>query len=217
MPPAPMKLATLLIGLTLLFPGLLFGQGMVERAELDAQIDPQTQTVYAKAGLLLRNPGSEPLDVIEFGVPAPLGSRTEVKSVWDRDGQLAWRSDPVEEKQPRTLQVALRSLLKPGKKIRLVVSFETNLEGMAAGAAASVSASGAQLATTGWYPLPVGSGPMPPESLRLTVRLPKEWRVVAPEKVKKIHAGTALTTYEIGLDEVRPEQILLRAGPGGPP
>lgn len=214
----------LLVGLLLALP--VSAQWRVERVELTAQIDPQLQSLYAKARLLLQNESHAPVDLLEVVFPAPLGARTEPTAVWDRESQLAWRSDPPEaESAPRTVQVALRSRLRPGGKTDIVIRFELSLEGWGAREApVGISAEQVDLASTGWYPLPPSRSRAGsprrlerPEALRLTVRLPRDWRVHSPAKAKRIGNGTLLAGYEVKLKPVPESGTLLGArAPAGP-
>lgn len=208
----------LLVGWLLQAPAPLAAQIEVERVELSVRIDAPLHSLYTQARLLLRNRGPRSPAVLELAFPAPLGPRVRPGAVWDRKGELPWRSDPVEADSTRPLRVELRSPLAPGKRLVVVVSYDLNLKGfLSSGAALSVSRDGAQLPTTGWYPLPEGSPPASPQALRLTVRLPKEWQVTAPVKLKQLRDGTALASYELRLRPVEPGQWLLRAGQTLPP
>lgn len=203
----------------LLTPALAVAQVTVEKVELNVQLDPRFQAVYAKAKLVLRNHSGRSYDVLKFSFPAPLGSHVEVSSVWDREGDLAWRGDLTgKEEAEQVLLVVLRSALAPGKKRVLVVSYDVNLGGSnATDAPVVISSKGARLLTTGWYPLPTGSDPAVPGRLRLAVRLPKEWQVTAPVKLKRLRNGTALASYELRLETIEPGEVLLRAVPSPPP
>lgn len=183
----------------------------VERLELDARIDPGGPGLFAKANMVLRNHSSAPVELVDFQIPAPLGARTLVENVWDRNGQLAWRSDAVEADQPLAITVALRLPLTPGDRKRIVVSFAIRLAGLSAPAAAQVSAQSARLATTGWYPALVGPEPALPEWVRLTVRLPKDWRVEGATRPKRVLVGEASASYELTLDHLPPEGLLFSA------
>lgn len=213
-----LRLALLLSGFWLLPPAPLAAQLRAERVELDVQIDPNLQALYVQAKLEIHNRGGKALDILELEFPAPLGSRLQVKTAWDEGGELAWRSDPVEETVPRPLRVVLRSPLAPGRKRLVVVSYELSLNGFAHPAAAAVvSEDSARLSTTGWYPWPRNSDPAAPQTLRLTVRLPKQWRVAAPTRLKKIREGTALAIYELEIKRVEPGRLVFQAGAAGPP
>lgn len=207
-------LLLLLAGTLLATPVLPAAELEVERVELSVQLDPEAQALYATARLFLRNPGHPALDILDFTVPAPLGERFDCRSVWVRKGELAWRLDPVEDSAAARLRVALLSPLKAGKKLVIGVSYEVDLEGLSPpDAPASVAPHNARLSTTGWYPLPAGTGSATPERLRLAVRLPKDWRVNAPVKVKRITDGSALASYEVELKHFAPGQLLVGATP----
>ena len=183
---------------------------VVERLELDARLDPSGPALFAKANMVLRNRSRAPIDLVEFQLPAPLGAQTVVENVWDRNGQLAWRSDPVEASQPLSITVALRLPLSPGDRQRIVVSFATKFEGLTVPAAAQVSRQTARLATTGWYPALVSPESAAPQWIRLTVRLPKDWTVEGPTKPKRVLEGAATASYEITLAQVTPDGLLFR-------
>ena len=183
----------------------------VERLELDARIDPGGPALYAKANMVLRNRSHAPVELVEFQLPAPLGARTIVENVWDRDGQLAWRSDAVEADQPLAITVALRLPLPPGDRKRIVISFATKMEGLSAPAAAQVSARNAQLATSGWYPALADPGATPPEWIRLTVRLPKTWHIEGATRPKRVFQGDASASYEVTVTHVASDGVLFRA------
>lgn len=183
----------------------------VERLELDARIDPSGPALYAKANMVLRNRSRAPVELVEFQLPAPLGARTVVENVWDRNGQLAWRSDAVEADQPLAITVALRLPLPPGDRQRIVISFAMKLEGLAPPTAAQVSAQSARLATSGWYPALADAGAAQPEWIRLTVRLPKDWRVEGATKPKRVLVGEASASYEITLQHLTPDALLFAA------
>jgi hypothetical protein len=190
----------------------------IERLELDARLEPQARAVYARATFFLRNRSYSSPDVLEFDFPAALAGRVRLGSVWDRNGELSWRADEVNPDGTRRLRVEVRAPLFPGKKLVVVVSYDLDLEGFAAAQdALQLTAESARLATTGWYPLPRGSEPDLPRRLRLTVRLPKEWQVAAPAKLKRLRDGTALASYELELQRVEPGQLLFRAGAVLPP
>lgn len=215
--PAPCGVL-LLASTWLLAPAPVAAQWGVERVDLSARIDPGAHALYAKASLVLRNRSREMLNTVELAFPAPLGSRIQVKNVWDRRGELPWRSDPVEAKEPRLLLMGLRAALPPGKKLLVVVSYDVDLQSFTVAKAALVLwADGARLETTGWYPLPTDSGRTVPRRLRLAIRLPKQWQVVAPVRIKQLRNGTALASYEVELNRVEPSQLLLRAGTAPPP
>ena len=202
---------SLLLG-TAPLPGRAAGAPVgVERLELDARLDPSGPALYAKANMVLRNRSRAPVELVEFQLPAPLGARTTVENVWDRNGQLAWRSDSVEADQPLAITVALRLPLAPGDRQRIVVSFAMKLEGLESPAAAQVSAQSARLATSGWYPALAGSEPALPEWIRLTVRLPKDWRVEGATRPKRVMEGTASSSYEVTLGHMTPDALLFGA------
>lgn len=210
-------LTALLVGWWLLPPAAFATELAVERVDLEAQVVPQRQALYAKATLVLRHAGSEPLEEIELEFPAPLGPRLRVRAVWDRKGALGWTTSYPEEEAPRTLLVALSSPLLPGKKCTVVVGYDLDLKDLpATGAPLGVEPDSAWLATTGWYPLPAASESALPQALRLTVRVPREWQAEAVAKLKEVRGG-ALTTYELELNSVVPGQRLLRAGVKLPP
>ena len=211
--------ALLLTSFLLLAPALRAAPLELERLDLEVHIDPRFQALYAKAQLVLRNDARESRDTVELEFSAPLAPRIQVRSVWDRRGELPWRLDSVSgANAPRLLLVGLRSALAPGKKQVVVVSYEVDLQGFTASAApVAVSSESARLSTTGWYPVPAGSDPALPRALHLTVRLPKEWQVAAPVKLKQLRDGTALASYELELPRVQPGQLLLRAGTALPP
>ncbi len=183
----------------------------VERLELDARIDPGGPGLFAKANMVLRNHSRAPVELVDFQIPAPLGARTVVENVWDRNGQLAWRSDAVEADQALAITVALRLPLTPGDRKRIVVSFAIRLEGLTAPAAAQVSAQSARLATTGWYPALAGPDAGMPEWVRLSVRLPKDWRVEGATRPKRVFVGEASASYELTLERLPPEGVLFSA------
>jgi hypothetical protein len=186
----------------------------VERLELNVHLDPNEQALYATAKLVLRNRGYQNLEILEFTWPEALSPHVDCNSAWGRQGELPWRLDPPEKDTPRRLLVALLSPLRPGKKLVLGINYELALEELLdSEALVLVSPQKVQLRTTGWYPLPRDSDGAPPPVLRLTVRLPKEWRVSAPFKLKKINEGTALASYELEVKSAGPGQLLLRATP----
>lgn len=211
---APLPL--LLVAVLLAAPVSPAAELEVERVELSVQLDPEAQAFYATARLFLRNSGYLALEILDFTVPAPLGERFECRSVWARKGELGWRLDPVEDSGAARLRVALLTPLKAGKKLVIGISYEVNLEGLSAlDPPASVSAQNARLSTTGWYPRPAASGSAVPQRLRLAVRLPKDWRVSAPIKVKRISDGSALASYELELKHLESGQLLF--GAASPP
>ncbi|MFQ5776976.1 MAG: hypothetical protein ACE5IP_03100 [Terriglobia bacterium] len=208
-----MRATLLLAGLLSLAPIPLRAQLRAERVNLEVRIDPAPLAVYAKARLVLRNRNPKSRDIVELRFPAPLGSRVQVRAVWDRGGELGWRSDAGADGESRKLRIALRAPLRRGKKVEVVVSYDMDLTGFTSPEAPlEVSSSGARLGTTGWYPLPLGLDPAAPQRLRLSVRLPKEWRVSARARLKKLSNGTALASYELTLKRVEPGRWLLRAG-----
>lgn len=200
--------------LLLLFTSLPAAAGslMTKRVVLNVRLDPPWQAFYVSAKILLRNQGPQTIDILKLVFPAPLGSRTKTTAVWDEKGELAWRSDPVEESQNRTLLVSLRSPLERGDEILLGLNFETTLEEFSgADSPASVSAASAHLATTGWYPLPDASGSAAPRQLLLVVRLPRDWQVSSPVKLHKFAEQSLLASYELKLKQVEAGQTLFRA------
>jgi len=211
LPRATLLAVSLLIGAAGLPARAADAEVSVERLELDARIDPGGPALYAKANMVLRNHSRAPVELVDFQIPAPLGARTVVENVWDRNGQLAWRSDAVEADQPLAITVALRLPLTPGDRKRIVVSFAIRLEGLNAPAAAQVSAQSARLATTGWYPSLAGPEPTLPQWVRLTVRLPKDWRVEGATKPKRVMSGEASNSYEVTLEHLSPEGVLFSA------
>lgn len=199
-------------------PAPAAAQLVIERVELTVRIEPRFQALYTKAKYLFRNRSYQDIDTFEFEFPASLAARVTLNTVWDRGGELPWRLDPAEEGATRLLLVALRAPLEPRKSLIVVVSYDLALEGFeAADKSLFVSPDGARLPTTGWYPLPAGSAQALPEALRLAVRLPREWPVEAPAKLKRISDGTLLAAYELELPHLRPDQLLFRAGVGLPP
>jgi hypothetical protein len=202
----------------LLFPSSASADSLaVERLDLDVRLDPQSQALYAGGKLTLRNTGGTSIEVLTLQFPAPLGSRTTCTAVWDANGELGWRSDPVDETQDQELSVLLRPWLKPGKKMTLGLNFEITLEGLPADAPASVSSGTARLTGTGWYPLPDGADPLRTNKLRLVVRLPKTWQVSAPVKMKRITRGALLAGYELQVERPVPGQTLFLAHARGEP
>lgn len=212
------RLVLLLSGVWLLAPAVALAAPVrASRVELDVQIDPGFETLYVQAKLEVQNPNPRTVDILELQFPAPLASRLQVKTAWDYSGELNWRCDAVAEGAPRPLRVALRSPLAPGKKRLVVVSYQLSLKSLANPAgAAVVSEERARLLTTGWYPWPAAPEPTAPQTLRLTVRLPKQWRVTAPAGLKKLREGTALATYELEVKPVEPEHLLFEAGAAVP-
>ncbi len=202
----------------LAFAGILAAEAVgpsaslgVEGVETEVQLDPSLQAAYVTARLRLRHEGLEPLDSVELDFPAQLASRIEVHTMWDSRGELEWQFAWVKEKLPRTLRVALRSPLNPGQKLILGMSYAIDTLELATGTPVLVSPQAARLSTTGWYPLPAAADPRPPNALRLTLRLPKEWQVTSAVKLKRIRNGTKLATYELSLKPVRAGQVLVHA------
>lgn len=183
----------------------------VEGVETEVQLDPNFQAAYVTARLRLRHEGLEPLDQVELDFPAELGPRIEVRTVWDRRGELEWQFPWVKEKFPRTLRVALRAPLNPGEKFILGVSYAIDTLKLPANPPVIVTPRAARLSTTGWYPLPAAPDPHPPNALRLTLRLPKEWQLTSDAKVKRLRNGTKLATYELLLKPVEAGRLLLEA------
>ncbi|MFQ5723908.1 MAG: hypothetical protein ACE5G6_05400 [Terriglobia bacterium] len=185
-------------------------QVSVERLELTVRIDPARQSLYVKATYHLR--ASRRRESIDFRLPAAVAPYMDFRRVWDRSGELSWRF-LMGDDRPRAVRVYLREPLKPREPLVLVVSYDLNLKA-ASGPVRSVvvEAERAQLATTGWYPLPAASGARLPLVLRLAVHVPKEWPVEAPGALKKIFDGTTLAGYELELRQPRPGKLLFRAG-----
>ncbi len=172
---------------------------------------PPARMLYAKATVTLRNRGGKEVEIIKLEFPPPLGPRVQVNAVWDRQGEMEWRSDAVEgEGEPRSLLLATRTLLRPEKKLAVVVSFELRLEAVAAAdAAVMLTEESARLGSAGWYPLPAAAHPVLPQRLRLTVRLPRAWQVSAPVRLKPLPGGTTLAGYELDWKEVKPGGVVL--------
>lgn len=207
-PTAHLLLATLLLAV----PAARAETLGVKSVELNVQIDPGLQTLYAKARLVLRNDGQRAVETVDLQLPPALGPQSHVVRVWDREGELAWRSDPPNPGRPRSLLVALRSPLKPGKKTVLVANYEVDFEGADdAAAGAQVTNGEARLNATGWYPVPADPRPAVPEVVKLEVRLPKDWRVSAPVTLKQQGDGASLAIYELKLEHVQPGGPLFRA------
>jgi len=183
----------------------------VERLELDARIYPTGPALFAKANMVLRNRDRMPVELVDFEIPAPLGARTTVENVWDRNGQLAWRSDAVEAGQPLAITVALRLPLSPGDRQRIVIAFAIRLEGLDAAAPAHASARSAQLSMAGWYPTLAGADVSMPEWIRCTVRLPKDWSVEGIVRPKRVLVGEASASYEMTIKGAPPNAVLFRA------
>ena len=187
----------------------------IQKADFSVHLDPRFRALYATVLLTVRNTGRDSVDILEFEFPPPLGPQAQVLAAWDREGLLEWRSDPVADPvdigAPRELLVALRGMLRPGKKLVLGVRYEIALPGLSAEAPAGIDAHAARLATSGWYPVPARAPNSLPRKLRLDVRLPIGWRVHSPVKVKERTTGTALSYYSLELNSVRPNEELLRA------
>ena len=182
----------------------------IERLELDAHLDPDQQVISAKANLTLRNRSGDHVEVVELFIPGPVGARAQVERAWDYHGQLAFRSDLVEANQSQQIQVALRSPLKPGGKQRIVVSYTLALSGLLnSPTSTALSEKHAQLASAGWYPAPVVSAP--PRHIFLAVRLPKDWRVWALAKPRRVLEGTAMASYEATIKNAAADVVLFRA------
>lgn len=197
-------------------PPLLTAELVVKRVDLDVRLDPPARMLYAKATIALHNRGEKAVEIIELAFPPPLGARVQVNAVWDRQGEMEWRSDPVEGKsEPRSLLLATRTPLRAGKKLVVVVSFELRLEAVAAAADAAVvlTEESARLGSAGWYPLPSAAHPVLPQRLRLAVRLPRAWQVSAPVRLKPLRGGTALAGYELDWKKVKPGVVLFEAWP----
>ncbi len=190
----------------------------IERVELEVRLDPREQALYARATYFLRNRGYRSPETLEFDFPAALAGRVRLGPVWDRNGELSWRADEVNPDGTRRLRVEVRAPLFPGKKLVVVVSYDLDLAEFGSSPAdIVVTEKSARLAATGWYPLPRGAAPVLPRRLRLAVRLPKDWQVVASGKLKRLQAGTVLASYEVTLEHVEPGAPLLRAGAPLPP
>ncbi len=195
-------------------PPLLTAELVVKRVDLDVRLDPPARMLYAKATIALHNRGGKEVEIIKLEFPPPLGPRVQVNAVWDRQGEMEWRSDAVEgEDEPRSLLLATRTPLRPEKKLVVVVSFELRLEAVAADAAVVLTEESARLGSTGWYPLLAAAHPVLPQRLRLTVRLPRAWQVSAPVRLKLLRGGTALAGYELDWKEVKPGLVLFEAWP----
>ncbi len=182
----------------------------IEKLQLDVHLDPDEQVLSAKANLVLRNRSGNHVEVVELFIPGPLGARAQVERAWDYHGQLAFRGDPVETNQSQQIQVALRSPLKPGGKQRIVLSYTLALNGLPnSPTGTALSPKRAQLAAAGWYPAPAVSAP--PRHILLAVRLPKEWRVWALAKPKRVLEGTAMASYEVTIKNALADVVLFRA------
>lgn len=216
-PAAALAVSFLLAGLFPAAPAAQTAPVEVERLELTVRVDPAYQALYARAAFFLRNRTYGSPDVLEFDFPAALADRVRLGSVWDRNGELGWRADEVTADGVRRLRVQARAPLFPGKKLVVVVTYDLELEGFAAADdGLLVSRDVVRLPAAGWYPQLVDAA-APPRALRLTARLPKDWQVQAPGKLKRLNDGTALASYEFDLKEGRPGDVLLRAGAPRPP
>lgn len=211
MPRPGARLLLALAGVLLLAAPVAAAPLEILRADFSVHLDPRLQGLYAAVVLTLRNNGAAPLEVVELDFPPPLGPQAQVLAAWDRNGQLEWRSDPVEVGSPRELLVALRRPLRPGKKLVLGLRYELALADSPADTPAVITPRGARLATSGWYPEPARSSNPLPQKLRLVVRLPKAWRVHSPVAIKQRTTGTALSHYELEMTPVRADEELLRA------
>lgn len=188
----------------------------IERLELDVRLDPVEQALSAKANLVLRNRSGNHVEVVELFIPGPLGARAEVERAWDYNGQLAFRADAVGTNQSQQIQVALRAPLKPGGKQRIVVSYTIALSGLPnSPTGTALSPQRAQLAATGWYPAPALSAPAP--HILLAVRLPKNWRVWALAKPKRVLEGEVMASYEVTIKNAAADAVLVRAAATGSP
>lgn len=187
----------------------------IQKADFSIHLDPRFRALYATVVLTLRNSGREPLEVLEFEFPPPLGPQAQVLAAWDREAPLEWRSDPVpdpvEIDAARELRVALRRPLRPGKKLVLGLRYEIALPAPAADAPATIDDRSARLAASGWYPQPARASNPLPRKLRLDVRLPLGWRLHSPIPVKERRRGTALRHYALELNAVHRGAELLRA------
>lgn len=202
--------AWLLLLLAGLAPPLRAQEVSVARLEFDVRIDPPPQSLYVKATYHVRSARTR--TILDFHLPAAVAARMDFRRVWDREGELSWRLVMADEGVPQALRVFLRAPLEPRRLLVLVVSYDLNLKEAGVPAViATVEPDRARLATTGWYPLPTGSGTRLPLLLRLAVRLPKQWRVEAPVPLKQILDGTILDSYELELRRVRPDELLFRA------
>ena len=160
--------------------------------------------------MVLRNQSANHVEVVGLLIPGPLGARAVIERAWDYHGQLAFRADPVETNQSQQIQVALRSPLKPGGKQRIVVSYTLALDGLPNSPnSTAISTQRAGLAATGWYPAPAVAGP--PPHIRLSVRLPRDWRVWALAKPKRVLEGQASASYEMTIKNAPADALLFRA------
>jgi len=185
----------------------------VERLELGVRIEPGSRMLYARATFFLRNLGPDSVELLEFALPEKLADRFLLRAVWDRGGELGWRADPPEAGAAPALRVALRAPLAPRKGLVLVVAYDLDLNDFDAwGDRLQVTPESARLPTTGWYPWPANAHRLVPSQLRLFARVPKQWPVAAPAKLKRSQEGTLLTSYELVLFPVRPDEWLFRAG-----
>ncbi len=185
----------------------------MKQVDLDVRLDPPARMLYAKATVTLHNRGEKEVEIIKLAFSPPLGARVQVNAVWDRQGEMEWRSDPVEGKsEPRSLLLATRTPLRAGKKLVVVVSFELHLEAVAAADAAVVlTEESARLGSAGWYPLLAVAHPVLPQRLRLAVRLPRAWQVSAPVRLKPLPGGTVLAGYELDWKKGKPGVVLFEA------
>lgn len=199
-------------------PASVAAEPVAKQVDLDVRLDPPAQTLYAKATVTLHNRGGEPVRVIKLEFPAEVGPRIQVNAVWDRRGEMEWRSDPAEaEDEPRALLIATRTALRPGEKLVVVVGFDLHVGRVAAADPAILLADeSARLRSTGWYPLPAAARPVVPLRLRLTVRLPKAWQVSAPVRLRPLRGGTVLAGYELDWKDVQPGVVLFEAWPRSP-
>jgi hypothetical protein len=182
----------------------------IERLELDVRLDPAEQALSAKANMVLRNRGGNHVEIVGLFIPAPLGQRAVIERAWDYHGQLAFRADPVDANQSQQIQVALRAPLKPGGKQRIVLSYTLALDALPnSSSSTTLTAQRARLAATGWYPAPALSAP--PGFIRLSVRLPKAWRVWALAKPKRVLEGQAMASYEMTIKNAAVDAVLFTA------
>jgi hypothetical protein len=182
----------------------------IERLDLDVRLDPAEQALSAKANMVLRNRSGNHVEVVELFIPAPLGNRAVVERAWDYHGQLAFRADPVDVNQSQQIQVALRSPLKPGGKRRIVLTYRLAMDALPnSPAGTAITSQRARLAAVGWYPAPALSAP--PSRIRLSVRLPKDWRVWALAKPKLVLEGQASASYEMTIKNAAADTLLFTA------